>query len=112
MARRSGLVALDLDDIDFSGVRFRVREAVVLAAQSGGESPWLVVDRIQHGQCAQEFMSVGILANLTRGATHNPGTGARIDWAQAPRRPLTAGHSLVAQRAPTELRVQSQFARA
>ena len=82
------------------GVRFRVREAVVMVAQSGGESPSLVVDRIHDGQCVEKFMSVGILANLTRGAIHNPGTGVRIDWAQAPRRPLVDGHSAVAQRSP------------
>jgi hypothetical protein len=86
------------------GVQFRVREAVVMVAQSGGESPSLVVERIREGRTDLLFITVGILANLTRGATHNPGAGVRIDWAQAPRRPLTGGHSLVAQRPPTELR--------
>jgi hypothetical protein len=32
------------------GVLFRVREAVVMVAQSGGESPSLVVDRIREGR--------------------------------------------------------------
>ena len=86
------------------GVEFRVREAIVMVAQSGGESPSVLVERICDGKHAQLFMTVGILANLTRGATHNPGAGARIDWTQAPRRPLIGGHSLVAQRPPTELR--------
>jgi hypothetical protein len=83
------------------GVLFRVREAVVMVAQSGGESPSLVVDRIRDGQSVELFMTVGILANLTRGATHSPGTGVRIDWARAPRRPLINGHCSVAQRPPS-----------
>jgi len=86
------------------GVQFRVREAEVLVAPSGGESPSVVVERIRDRKKVDLFITVGILANLTRGATHNPGTGVRIDWARAPRRPLTGGHSWVAQRPPTELR--------
>ena len=70
------------------GVIFRVREAVVLVAQSGGESPSLTVERIRDGRSVDFFMTVGKLANLTRGAIHNPGTGLRIDWAQTPRREL------------------------
>ena len=71
------------------GVVFRVRKAVVMVAKSGGESPSLVVDRIRDGQSVELFLTVGILANLTRGSTHKPGPGTRIDWAQVPRRPLT-----------------------
>jgi hypothetical protein len=63
-----------------------------MVAQSGGESPSLIVERIRDGQTVELFITVGILGNLTRGATHNPGTGVRIDWAQAPRRPLTGSH--------------------
>ena len=74
------------------GVLFRVREAVVMVAQSGGESPSLVVDRIREGRADQLTITVGMLANRTRGATHNPGTGVRIDWAEAPRRPLIEAH--------------------
>jgi hypothetical protein len=77
------------------GVLFRVREAVVMVAASGGESPSLVVERIRDGQSVELFMTVGILANLTRGATHNPGTGVRVDWAQVPRRPLIGSQRTV-----------------
>jgi len=73
------------------GVLFRVREAVVMVAQNGGESPSLVVNRIRDGQSVELFMTVGILANLTRGGTHNPGAGKRIDWTRAPRRALIGG---------------------
>jgi hypothetical protein len=90
------------------GVQFRVREAIVMVAQSGGESPSLVVDRIRDGQSEKLFLTVGILANRTRGAIHNPGTGVRIDWAQAPRRPLTDGpRSMEAQRPPMVCRARS-----
>jgi hypothetical protein len=82
------------------GVLFRVREAVVMVAQSGGESPSLLVERIREDRTEQIFIAVGMLANRTRGATHHPGSGVLIDWAQAPRRPLTEGHCLVAQRLP------------
>jgi hypothetical protein len=63
-----------------------------MVAQSGGESPSLVVDRIREGRADQLTITVGMLANCTRGATHNPGTGVRIDWAEAPRRPLIEAH--------------------
>lgn len=33
-------------------------------------------------------MTLGMLASLTRAATHIPGTGQRIKWACAPRRSL------------------------
>jgi hypothetical protein len=83
------------------GVQFRIREAVVMVAQGGGESPSLTVERIRVGQSAQViFMSVGILANLTRSATHNPGTGIVIDWATVPRRPLIGCHRAVEARRP------------
>jgi hypothetical protein len=93
------------------GIQFRVQEAVVMVAQSGGESPSLTVERIRDGESAQVlFLTVGILANLTRGAIHNPGTGVRIDWAKAPRRPLIGNHRtveslrppMVARRRPAE----------
>jgi len=71
------------------GVEFRVREAVVMVARSGGESPSVLVERICDGKQAQLILRVGILANLTRSATHRPGTGIRIDWTHAPRRALT-----------------------
>lgn len=71
------------------GVVFRVREAVVMVAHNGGESPSLIVDRILEGRRSVELLlTVGILANMTRGAIHRPGPGIRVDWAQAPRRPL------------------------
>jgi len=83
------------------GVQFRVREAVVMVAQSGGESPSLTVERIRDGESARVlFLSVGILANLTRGASHNPGTGVPIDWAKVPRRPLIGSHRTVEARRP------------
>lgn len=90
------------------GVLFRVREAVVMAAQNGGESPSLLVDRIRDGQSVELFMTVGILANLTRGGIHTPGGGKRIDWTHAPRRPLVAGsRSVEAQRPPMVSRQRS-----
>ena len=70
------------------GIVFRVREAVVMVAQNGGESPSLIVDRILDGRSDELLLTVGILANMTRGAIHRPGPGIRVDWAQAPRRPL------------------------
>jgi hypothetical protein len=74
------------------GVQFRVREAVVMVAQSGGESPSLLVERIREGRTEELFIAVGMLANRTRGATHHPGSGVLIDWAHAPRRPLIEAH--------------------
>jgi hypothetical protein len=59
-----------------------------MVARSGGESPSVVVERTRDGQTVELFLTVGILANLTRGATHKPGSGTRVDWAQVPRRPL------------------------
>lgn len=94
------------------GVRFRVREAVVMVAQSGGESPSVLVERIRGDQRVELFMTVGILANLTRGAIHNPGKGVRIDWAQAPRRPLVEGERLLEnQRPPMVSRERAPFMR-
>jgi hypothetical protein len=90
------------------GVLFQIREAVVVVAQNGGESPSLVVNRIRDGQTVELFMAVGILANLTRSATHNPGAGERIDWAQVPRRPLVGGaRSAESQRPPMVSRPRS-----
>jgi hypothetical protein len=42
------------------GVEFWVREAVVLVAQSGGESPSLVVERIHEGQSVQLFFFIDL----------------------------------------------------
>src|SRR5258708_12618512 len=72
------------------GIEFWVREAVVMVAQSGGESPFVIIDRIHDGQKAELFLTVGMLANLTRGAMHPPGSGPPIYWMRSPRTPLTA----------------------
>jgi len=83
------------------GVTFRVRDAVVMVAQSGGESPSVRVERVRDGRSVDLFLTVGILANLTRGATHHPGTGRRIDWARAPRNAQVGAHrSVEGQRPP------------
>jgi hypothetical protein len=69
-----------------TGVVFKVLEAVVLVADGGGESHIVVVERIRTGQVAQLMMTVGALANLTRGATLRRGRGLLIDWAKVARR--------------------------
>jgi len=70
------------------GIVFRVRQAIVLVAESGAESPSLVVIREQNGETTELLLTVGILANLTRGAAHKPGGQGPLDWASVPRRPL------------------------
>jgi hypothetical protein len=82
------------------GIEFRVREAVVMVAESGGESPSVYVERIQDGQTTELFLTVGMFANLARGAMHRPGSGPRIDWSRAPRRPLTSSGHLGLQQPP------------
>ena len=67
------------------GITFIVREAIVMVAESGGESPSLLIERIQGGQRSEIFVTVGMLANLTRGARHKPGSAERVDWLQVPR---------------------------
>lgn len=93
------------------GVIFRVREAVVLVAQNGGESPSLTVERIRDGLSVEFFMTVGKLANLTRGAIHNPGTGIRIDWATTPRRELIGGPRSQGIQWPPAVRREPPFTR-
>jgi hypothetical protein len=68
------------------GVQFVVREAAVMVAEGGGESPSLAVERIRSGKTTMLFLTVGMLANLTRGAMHRRGSGAVIDWATVDRR--------------------------
>ena len=70
------------------GVVFRVREAIVLVAENGGESPSVVVERIREGEVVELLVTVGVLANMARGATHRRGEGTLIDWSQALRRPF------------------------
>lgn len=82
------------------GVIFRVRDAVVVVADTGGESPSVLVERIRDGRRADLFMTVGILANMTRGAMHHPGTGARIDWTQARRSPQIEAYRLAEGQRP------------
>jgi hypothetical protein len=67
------------------GITFVVREAIVMVADSGGESPSLLLERVQGGQRTEMFLTVGMLANMTRGALHKPGAGPRIHWPQVPR---------------------------
>jgi len=86
------------------GVEFWVREAVVMVAESGGESPSLLVERVYDGQSTEMFLTVGMLANLTRGAMHKPGSGPRIHWPRVPRRPLTGSGHLGLQQPPRLLR--------
>jgi len=86
------------------GIEFRVREAVVMVAESGGESPSVFVERVQDGQTTELFLTVGMFANMTRGAKHKPGSGPRIDWSRAPRRPLTGSGHLGLQQPPRLLR--------
>ena len=38
------------------GIAFRVREAVVMVAESGGESLSILVERVQDGQTAELFL--------------------------------------------------------
>jgi hypothetical protein len=89
------------------GIEFWVREAVVMVAESGGESPSLLVQRIHDEQSTEMFLTVGMLANLTRGAKHKPGSGPRIDWTQVARRPLTGSGHLGLQQPPRLLRRRS-----
>jgi hypothetical protein len=68
------------------GVIFEVREAIVFAAPNGSESPSVVVERTRDGRVTELLMTVGVLANMTRGARHRRGSGALIDWSQVARR--------------------------
>ena len=68
------------------GVVFRVREAVVLVAENGGESPAVLVERVRAGVVAELLVTIGVLANMARGATHRRGAGTLIDWSQTVRR--------------------------
>lgn len=68
-----------------SGIQFRVCETIVVVAPSGGESPSVWVERTKASRLDLLFMTVGMLANIVRGAAHQPGTETRIDWAQVPR---------------------------
>ncbi len=77
------------------GTIFRVREAMVLVAENGGESPSVIVERFRDGQVTEFLLTVGILANLTRGAMHRPGAGRLIDWGQALRQRQCAVRRLV-----------------
>jgi hypothetical protein len=64
----------------------------------------VLIERIHDGRKAELFLTVGMLANLTRGAMHRPGSGPRIDWLQVPRRPLTGISRLGLQPPPRLLR--------
>lgn len=90
------------------GIEFWVREAVVMVAESGGESPSVLVERVQEGRTTVLFLTVGMLANLTRGAMHRPGSGPRIDWSRVPRRPLTGSGHLGLQQPPRLLRRRAE----
>jgi hypothetical protein len=68
------------------GVVFKVCEAVVLVANNGGESHTVRIERTRDGQVAEFVMTVGALANMTRGAALRRGRGAVIDWARTVRR--------------------------
>ena len=68
------------------GIVFTIREAVVLVAENGGESLTVVVERVRAGQSAELLMTLGALANMTRGATFRRGRGTLIDWTRAERR--------------------------
>jgi hypothetical protein len=84
------------------GVTFIVRDAVVVVASNGGESPSLVLERAYEGRSAEVFMTLGIFANMVRGSMHRPGLGVRIDWARARRSSQAAAFSdLESQRTPT-----------
>ena len=71
------------------------RSAGALVAQSGAESPSVIVERFRDGQVTELLLTVGILANLTRGAMHRPGAGCLIDWGQALRQRQCAVRRLV-----------------
>jgi hypothetical protein len=86
------------------GTVFRVREAMVLVAENGGESPSVIVERFRDGQVTEFLLTVGILANLTRGAMHRPGAGCLIDWGQALRQRQCAVRRLVFNPPPTARR--------
>jgi hypothetical protein len=84
------------------GVTYKVLDAMVVVASNGGESPSLVVERLRDGRNAELFLTVGILANMARGAMHRPGDGERIDWTEVRRKSqLEASHALEAQQPPT-----------
>jgi hypothetical protein len=69
------------------GAVIRVQDVVVLVSSSGSESPSVIVERIVGAKSGVAVLTVGIFANQIRSATHKPGTGPRVDWAQVPRRP-------------------------
>lgn len=69
------------------GAVIRVQGLVVLVSQSGAESPSVIVERNVLGKSTVTTLTVGIFFNHVRGAMHKPGTGARVDWSQVPRRP-------------------------
>jgi len=68
------------------GMVFRIIEPLVLVAESGAESHSVIVDRTAGQKRAVLVLTVGMLANLTRGATHKPGAGPLIDWSEVARR--------------------------
>jgi hypothetical protein len=68
------------------GIQFIVRDAVIMVAQTGGESPSVRVEGIRGGKSTTLLLTVGMLANLTRGAMHRRGSGAVIDWSTVSRR--------------------------
>ena len=74
------------------GVTFKVREAVVMVGHNGGESPSLVVDRIEERSSVELFMTLGVFANMVRGSIHRPGAGEPIDWAKAKRATRNGAH--------------------
>ena len=70
------------------GAVFRIREAVILVSERGALSHSVVVERVRDGRLALYLLTIGVLANLTRGATHKPSASAVIDWERTPRRPM------------------------
>ena len=60
------------------GTVFRVREAMVLVADRGAESPSVFVARFRDGQVTVFLPMIGMLANPTRGATHRQRIGCLI----------------------------------
>jgi hypothetical protein len=66
-----------------SGV-FRVREAFVLVAENGGESHSMVVGRVRDDQVAKLLITVGMFANMIRGATHRREQGCSLTGRRFP----------------------------
>ena len=109
MARLTPLPSLRLGSVLVSrgGVHYSVQGALVLIGERGGESMAVLVERRRELKVESFYVTLGMLANMARGAVHMRGPGPRIDWASVPRRALSEFSSVAPH---SSLRMSSRFA--